>query len=376
MKGSIRVVKVAALTSLAALSIAASAAGETAVPSASGGLKENGLIAFDSVGDIWVSSEDGSSRSQLTSGPAFDISPMWSPDGTRIAYWSVAPTDDAGPFDYDTFMLAASEPRTSLMVMAADGSDAHALVEGLRLVDPTAPEPPEVRARWSPDGESILYSQFADGGSRVEVVAATGGIPAILADHGGQPSWSPDGPMIAYLGEDDPKGAIHLMAADGSEQHELTSVQDGQGEPEWSPDGTRILFHTGSGGTADIWVANVDGTGDAPLIASSANEFHAVWAPDGSRIVFDRARSPEDSSVVGFVVSTADGTGEITLDHPAVWGTVPTWSPDGTKVFGYSAEPDLTAMTLVIADASGVQPATSIPASGNLGLGSWQAIQE
>jgi TolB protein len=373
MTGSIEKVRVAAITAVAGLAMAATAAGQTAAPSASGGLTQNGLIAFDSDGDIWVSREDGSSRAQLTSGPAFDISPMWSPDGTRIAYWSIEPAGDAGPFDYDTVMRAASEPRTSLMVMAADGSDAHPLVDGLLLVDPTAPEPPEVRARWSPDGERILYSQFADGGSRVEIVAAAGGTPVILAD-GAQPSWSPDGSMIAYLGEDDPKGAIHLMAADGSGQRELTSVQDGQGEPEWSPDGTRILFHSASSGTGDIWVANADGSGEAPLIESPANEFHAVWAPDGSRVVFDRARSPEDASVVGFDVSDTAGTTEIVLDHPAVWGAVPTWSPDGTKVFGYSAEPDLAAMTLVIADASGEDPATTIPAPGNLGLGSWQAI--
>jgi hypothetical protein len=81
MKNSIRVVKVAAITTLAGVSIAASAAGQTAVPSASEGLKENGLIAFDSDGDITVASghlhvvhEDGSEADAIP-GAVYVIEP-------------------------------------------------------------------------------------------------------------------------------------------------------------------------------------------------------------------------------------------------------------------------------------------------------------
>ena len=39
----------------------------------------DGLVAYDSGGDIWVSKYDGSGAHRLTSGPADDTSPQWSP---------------------------------------------------------------------------------------------------------------------------------------------------------------------------------------------------------------------------------------------------------------------------------------------------------
>jgi Tol biopolymer transport system component len=44
---------------------------------------------------VWVVKADGSGVEQLTSGPAHDLDPVWSPDGTRIAFAS----DRDGDFD-------------------------------------------------------------------------------------------------------------------------------------------------------------------------------------------------------------------------------------------------------------------------------------
>ena len=52
------------------------------------GPARNGLIAFESGGDIWVVDPDGTDRRQLTSAPGLEHSPAWSADGTRLAYWS------------------------------------------------------------------------------------------------------------------------------------------------------------------------------------------------------------------------------------------------------------------------------------------------
>ena len=53
------------------------------------GLAKPGLVAFNSGGDIFVSNIDGTDRRQLTSGPAIDLMPVFSPDGTKIAYLSL-----------------------------------------------------------------------------------------------------------------------------------------------------------------------------------------------------------------------------------------------------------------------------------------------
>jgi WD40-like Beta Propeller Repeat len=62
----------------------------TALPSLVGPAR-NGLLAYDSAGDIWVMNPDGTGQRQLTSGPERDSSPVWSRDGTRMAFWSFPP---------------------------------------------------------------------------------------------------------------------------------------------------------------------------------------------------------------------------------------------------------------------------------------------
>ena len=50
-------------------------------------LAHNGLIAYGSNNQIWTIQQDGSNARQLTHSAGAWSSPIWSPDGTRIAAW-------------------------------------------------------------------------------------------------------------------------------------------------------------------------------------------------------------------------------------------------------------------------------------------------
>lgn len=88
-------------------------------------------VVFDLLGDLWSVPLSGGSARQLTSGPAWDTQPAFSPDGRSIAF-----TSDRGGNE-------------NVWVMGADGSDARALTEE---TDARCTEP-----RFDESGRWVIY---------------------------------------------------------------------------------------------------------------------------------------------------------------------------------------------------------------------------
>jgi len=126
---------------------------------------DGSAIAFERDGDIWAAAPDGSGAHRITSGPAPDRMPAYSPDGRRIAYRAV-PQDGVGVFAAD----------------AADGANV------VRLTSYTGRDP-----SWSPDGTRLVV----DLGGFLAIVPADGsaserrGGPVFSPSNGlsNQPSW-------------------------------------------------------------------------------------------------------------------------------------------------------------------------------------------
>ncbi len=97
--------------------------------------------------DVVVARTDGSDRRRLTDDPGEDTSPVWSPDGSRIAF--VSDRDRNGRCLFHDCVGHAGE----LYVMDADGSDQRRLTR-------TAAK--ESNPSWSPDGRRIVFSRIAD----------------------------------------------------------------------------------------------------------------------------------------------------------------------------------------------------------------------
>ncbi len=217
-------------------------------------------------GDIYVMDADGSNRIRLTNDPAGDVSPFWSPDGTKIGFTRAIGND------------------FEVWVMDADGSNQinltnHPARDGI------------AGACWSPDGGKIAFTTDRDSGDgEIYVMDANGSNPINLTNRpggDGNPDWSPDGTKIAFTNfTQGPQASdIYVMDANGANQVRLTHPSPHIDDwPAWSPDGTKIAFtrllSIGSG-DREIFVMDADGSNQINLTNNPAPEDRK---PDWQRI--------------------------------------------------------------------------------------------
>ena len=251
--------------------------------------------------EIAIAKIDGTDPQRLTSDDSYANFPMWSPDGTRIAFLSGRHVRESDRY------RASGEAH--LYTMAPDGSEVRDLTLGL---DPVANHPPQ----WAPDGRRLAFvGRDAEGKRAIYTMGADGTdlkrIPAAVSG----PSWSPDGERLAFAKLDGDEVALHTIAADGSDAQRVTTIDGwhpGYGEPDpthawietvaWSPAGEQILYTCGPA----VCVVDLDGTPVGTSPSDLTDGSVAAWSPDGSTIAIARTQSQHGD--VGLYTMTPDGT--------------------------------------------------------------------
>ena len=219
----------------------------------------------------------------LTTAPGLELDPALSPDGRILAY-------AAGP---------PGRARIYLRQIADDGRDVPLTTEDA----PANQRWPQ----WSPDGQRILfqagfrerYGRTTEAlGGTIYTVPALGGTPRALLEPSASdafaPAWSPDGRQIVFVR----KGALYVMAADGSQPPRMLIEAEGAYAPRWSPDSSRIAYSVGSerfifgtthlanAAPAAIWIVRVSDAEATKVLPGDALNTAAVWTPDSRNLLF------------------------------------------------------------------------------------------
>jgi Tol biopolymer transport system component len=255
---------------------------------------------------------------------ADDYYPSWSPDGSRIVFFS----DRDGNYE--------------IYSMNPDGSDQTRMTD-----NPATDRQPS----FSPNGKEILFVSERDGNVEIYVMNADGSNQKRLTDNPSGdhcPFFSPDGKKILFDSSRDGNVEIYMMNADGSDQTRLTANPAADGSPTWSPDGTKIAFHSTRDGNAEIYMMNADGSDQTRLTTNPAADGSPTWSPDGTKIAF---LSTRDGNAEIYIMDK-DGSDLRRLTNEPAMDTSPFWSPDGRRIAFVSERDFIHEIYVMDADGS------------------------
>ena len=280
--------------------------------------------------NLWIVDVEGKRVRELTHGNWRDSSPVWSPDGKKIAF------------------LSDRDGTTQLHVMWFDTRE----VAQLTHLE-TAPS----SLQWSPDGEMIAFTSFIPDTKKPLTVklpqrprGAKWAKPAVIID---RLSWRRDGRGPV------PKGYSHIFVIDaelGGTPRQLTAGDYSHSSPQWSADGKKIYF---SGilkpeaeylrGDSEIYCVDLKTLEIDTLTSRKGPDRNPLVSPDGKWIAYTGYDDKNFTSHLSNIYLMDSNGGRKTM----VAGYLPnsprsiSWAHDGSGLYYLMAEKGVSNLYFV-----------------------------
>ena len=176
---------------------------------------------FEGTTDIWLLELARGVPTRFTSHPEFELYPVWSPDGKRIAFQSNRKSDLGTTFD--TYVKSVGGTGNEELLVGGEGG--------------------QIPTDWSLDGRFVLYNDTPTGIWAVSPDGDRKPFPVVetnLAASSGQ--FSPDGQWIGYQSrESGPLVEIFVQRFPGPGSK--TQISSGGGvQPRWRRDGKELFY--------------------------------------------------------------------------------------------------------------------------------------
>jgi Tol biopolymer transport system component len=351
--------------------------------------------------DIYIKLVGSPELRRLTTDPAQDWMPSWSPDGRQIAFVrftrpaggrihvvsplggvdrrvSDAPTGLGLSWTPDGRWLATGATAAVVVFDSATGD------RGIRLVRvsdgevrvATSPTPPtyHVFPVVSPDGRHVAYQsclsaltcflELLELGTDARPTDSVRRLTRrpFYPPGGGSLAWARDGKSLLFIAG--ALGRLYRVRTAGNGEPELVELAGHNVRSvAVAANRERLVFERGL--SRHSIARFVPGRPAETVLASTFGDAVPDYSPDGQRIAFESKRNGESNEIW---LAAADGSNPIQLTHgPGQWQGSPRWSPDG-RTIAFDSQNEDGSWDVWTIDSGGGPPRrfTNDPANDNV----------